>query len=395
MALFKSYHVSMKLRDCHNIEDFRKLAQRRLPSPIFNFIDGGAEDEITLRRNTQSFDYCDLVPSVLAGMNSVDLSTTVLGQKLNMPVILSPTAMQRLYHQDGEKAVARVAEKYGTMYCVSTMSTTSLEEIASSAGGPQLFQLYMHKDKGLTRDLIARCKDAGYHALALTVDTVVSGNRERDYRSGMTTPPTLTLKSLISFAMHPGWTFGYFLGEKFILANVAKYIKQGSDIASSVFDYINTQMDSVISWSDAEMVRKEWGGPFAIKGIMSASDAIKAVEVGASAIILSNHGGRQLDASRTPFEQLQEIVDKVGDRIEIIMDGGIKRGSHILKALALGAHACSGGRFYLYPLAAMGEAGVDRAMEIIRDELFRNMMLMGCKSLGDLDRSKIALRFPA
>ena len=385
----------MNLRSCHNIEDFRSLARKRLPSPIFDFIDGGAEDEFTLKRNTQSFDYCDLVPDVLAGMESVELSTTIMGQKLNLPVLLSPTAMQRLYHQDGEKAVARVAAKYGAMYCVSTMSTTSLEEIASSTQGPKLFQLYMHKDKGLTRDLIARSRQAGYHALALTVDTVVSGNRERDYRSGMTTPPTLTLKSLISFALHPAWTIGYFLGEKFVLANVEQYVKQGSDIASSVFEYINTQMDSCISWSDAEMVRKEWGGPFAIKGIMSVSDARKAVDVGASAIIISNHGGRQLDASRTPLEQLKYIVDEVGGEVEIILDGGIRRGSHILKALALGANACSGGRFYLYPLAAGGESGVEKAMEIIYNELYRNMMLMGCKSLQELDSSKIATRFPS
>lgn len=382
----------MKLKDCCNIEDFRKLAGRRLPSPIFDFIDGGADDEVTLRRNTESFNQVDLIPEILAGMSTVDMSTTVLGQQLKMPLFFSPAAMQRLYHQDGELAVARVAEKFGTLYSVSTMSTTSLEEIAAATGGPKLFQLYMHKDQGLNRDLVTRCKAAGYQALALTVDTIVSGNRERDRRSGMTTPPQLTLKSLMSFAMHPEWSISYVLGARFELANVTRYVKQGSDIASSVLDYINNQMNSSISWSDAESVRKLWDGPFAIKGIISVADARRAVDIGASAIILSNHGGRQLDGSRTPFEQLPEMVDSVGDKIEVILDGGIKRGSHVLKALALGARACCGGRFYLFPLAAGGGQGVEQAMEIIYNEIYRNMMLMGCKSIKELDRSRVAAR---
>lgn len=382
----------MKLKNCCNLEDFRNLARRRLPSPIFDFIDGGADDELTLRRNTESFNQVDLIPDILAGMSTVDMSTTVLGQHLKIPLFFSPAAMQRLYHQDGELAVARVAEKFGTLYCVSTMSTTSLEDIASATGAPKLFQLYMHKDQGLNRDLLKRCKEAGYQALALTVDTVVAGNRERDRRSGMSTPPKLTVRSLLSFALHPEWTISYFLGSRFELANVARYVKQGSDIASSVLDYINSQMNSSISWSDAESIRKEWDGPFAIKGIMSVSDARRAVDIGASAIILSNHGGRQLDGSRTPFEQLTEIVDSVGDKIEVILDGGIKRGSHVIKALALGARACCGGRFFLFPLAAGGEQGVAQAMEIIYNEISRNMMLMGCKSINELDRSRIASR---
>ena len=382
----------MKLKDCCNIEDFRMLAHRRLPAPIFDFIDGGAEDEVTMKRNTESFNEVDLIPHVLAGMTSVDLSVNVLGQKLKMPLILSPTAMQRLYHQDGELAVARIAEKYGTMYCVSTMSTTSLEDIAASSGGPKLFQLYMHRDEGLNRDLLARCRQAGYQALALTVDTITSGNRERDRRSGMTTPPKLTIKSLMSFALHPDWTISYLLGSKFVLANVAQYVKQGSDIASSVLDYINSQMKSDISWEDAETIRKEWEGPFAIKGLMSVEDARRAVDIGASAIIISNHGGRQLDGARTPLEQLSEIVDNVGGKIEVILDGGIKRGSQVVKALALGATACSGGRFFLFPLAAGGEQGVGQAMEIIYNEIYRTMMLMGCKSIKELDRSRVVSR---
>jgi L-lactate dehydrogenase (cytochrome) len=382
----------MRLKNCHNIDDFRKLARQRLPAPIFHYIDGGADDEITLLRNTTSFDTCDLVPDVLTGVRSVDLSTTVFGQKLQFPLLMSPTAMQRLFHHEGERAIARVAERMGTMYGVSTIGTRSIEEMGALTAGPKLFQLYIHKDKGLTRDLINRCRAARFDALALTVDTIVSGNRERDYRTGMTTPPQLTLQSLLSFALHPEWTANYLLREKFEIANVAKYIRQGTDIASSVVDYLNDQIEPCITWADAEAIRKEWGGPFAIKGVMSVADARRAVEIGASAIMISNHGGRQLDGSRAPFDQLQAIVDAVGGEIEIILDGGIRRGTHVLKALAMGATACSGGRMYLYALAGAGEAGVARAMEKLHSEIERDMMLMGCRSLADLDRSKIICR---
>jgi L-lactate dehydrogenase (cytochrome) len=382
----------MRLKNCHNTVDFRKLAKQRLPSPIFHYIDGGADDEVTLRRNTESFESCDLIPDVLTGVDELDLSTEVLGQKLSFPLLMSPTAMQRLFHHEGERAIARVADRMGMMYGVSTIGTRSIEEMGALTKGPKLFQLYIHKDKGLTSDLIGRCAEAGFDALALTVDTIVSGNRERDYRTGMTTPPKLTLKSLLSFALHPEWTANYLCREKFELANVARYIRQGTDIASSVMDYLNDQIEPCITWADAEATRREWGGPFAIKGIMSVADAKRAVDIGATAIMISNHGGRQLDGSRAPFDQLQAIVDAVGGEIEIILDGGVRRGTHVLKALAMGATACSGGRMYLYALAAAGEAGVARAMDILHSEIERDMMLMGCKSIRELDRSKIATR---
>jgi len=382
----------MRLNDCHNNDDFRKLAKRRLPSPIFHYIDGGADDEVTLRRNTDAFETCDLVPSVLTGVETSDLSTTVLGQTLKVPLFFSPTAMQRLFHHEGERAIAKVAERMGTMFGISTIGTRSIEEMGAFTNGPKLFQLYIHRDKGLTRDLIERCKAARFDALALTVDTIVAGNRERDYRTGMTTPPQLTPRSLLSFALHPGWTFNYLLREKFELANVAGYIKQGTDIASSLIDYVNDQLDPCITWADAEEVCGEWGGPFAIKGVMSVDDARRAADIGASAIMVSNHGGRQLDGSRAPFDQLEAIVDAVGDRIEVILDGGIRRGTHVLKALAMGATACSGGRMYLYALAGAGEAGVERAMSKLHAEIERDMMLMGCKSIRELDRTKIIHR---
>ena len=381
----------MRLNNCYKTEDFRKLAKRRLPSPIFHYIDGGADDEVTMRRNSEAFDSCDLVPNVLAGVDSVDLSTEVLGQRLNFPLFMSPTAMQRLFHHEGERALANAAEKLGTMFGLSTIGTRSIEELGASAA-PKLFQIYIHNDQAVTSDLMARCKEAKFNALALTVDTVVAGNRERDYVTGMTTPPTLTLMSLLSFALHMGWSMNYIFRERFDLPNVSRYIKQGSRIESSVINYINAQLKRSISWDDAAQMIEEWGGPFAIKGAISVDDAKRCVDVGASAIMISNHGGRQLDGSRSPFDQLDDIVDAVGGKIEIILDGGVRRGSHVLKALAKGATACSGGRMYLYALAGAGSAGVERAMTLLKDEIERDLILMGCRSLSELKPSMLASR---
>lgn len=381
----------MRLKNCYKTEDFRKLARKRLPSPIFHYIDGGADDEITLRRNTQAFDVCDLVPNVLAGVDNVNLSTEVLGQRLDFPLFMSPTAMQRLFHHDGERAIAKVAEKLGTMFGVSTIGTRSIEELGEFAA-PKLFQIYVHKDPALTSDLISRCKEASFDALALTVDAIVAGNRERDFITGMTTPPKLTPTSLLSFAMHPEWSLNYVLREKFDLPNVSRFIGAGSNVQSSIVDYLDTQMKRSINWDDAARMIEEWGGPFAIKGIMSVDDARRSVEIGASAIIVSNHGGRQLDGSRSPFDQLDRIVDAVGGQIEIILDGGVRRGTHVVKAIAKGATACSGGRMYLYALAAAGSAGVERAMTLLKAEIERDMMLMGCRSLSDLKPSMLASR---
>ena len=382
----------MSLKDCYNIQDFRKLAKKNLPDPIFNYIDGGSDDETTLKRNTESFSKCDLVPNILASVGQPDLSTIVLGQKIDMPLFLSPTAMQRLYHHDGDKASARAAEKFGTFYSMSTMATSSIEEIAKISSGLKLFQLYIHKDQALTDNLIDRCKSSGYNALCLTVDTVVAGNRERDHRTGFTTPPKLTLKSLMSFATHPKWTLNYLTHEKFQLANVAHFTKKGSSIAKGVMEYINEQYDPAMSWKDAEYVVKKWGGPFALKGVMSVQDAKRAVEIGASAIMLSNHGGRQLDGSRSPFDQLPAIADAVGGKIEIIVDGGIRRGTHVLKALSLGATACSFGKAFLYALSAGGQDGVEMLLRRMKDEITRDMILLGCKNIKELNKSKIAYR---
>ena len=382
----------MNLKDCHNVEDFRKLAKKKLPSPIFHYIDGGADDEITLKRNTDSFNKCDLIPNVLTGASDIDLSTTVLGQKIDFPLFLSATAMHRLYHHEGERATARAAETMGTMFGISTMSTTSIEEIGKLTNGPKLFQLYIHKDKGLTDNLIERCKKSGFNSMCLTVDAVVAGNRERDHRTGFSTPPRLTLNSLLSFALHPRWSLNYLFRKKFELSNIIHTTDKGSKIDQSVMNYMNEQFETKMNWSDAEYCVKKWGGPFALKGVMSVEDAKKAIDIGCTAIIISNHGGRQLDGSRTPFDQLTEIVDAVGDKIEVILDSGIRRGTHVLKALALGAKACSFGKGYLFALGAAGQKGVEAALQKMKAEINRDMILMGCKSIKELNKSKIAFR---
>jgi L-lactate dehydrogenase (cytochrome) len=309
-----------------------------------------------------------------------------------MPLFCSPTALQRLFHHDGERAVAKAAEKFGTMFGISSLGTVSVEEIGSTINTPKLFQLYFHKDRGLTNSMIDRCIAANFDVLALTVDTITGGNRERDLRTGFTSPPRLTLNSLLSFALHPRWAIDYFTHEKFELPQLKDYVKEGSNISVSVGDYFSTMLDQSMNWQDAENIRKKWGKQFCLKGIMSVADAKRAVDIGASAIMVSNHGGRQLDGSRSPFDQLAEIVDAVGDRIDVICDGGITRGTHVLKALSVGAKACSGGRFYLYALAAAGQAGVERALSNFCTEIERDMKLMGCRSLSQLSRDNLRWR---
>lgn len=381
-----------KLSDCHNVEDLRLLAKDRLPAPIFHYIDGAADDEVTYRRNTSAFEECDLVPNVLAGVQDVDMSVTVMGQKLDMPLFCSPTALQRLFHHDGERAVAKAAEKFGTLFGVSSLATVSLAEIGALTTSPKLFQFYFHKDRALNAAMVEKAKEAGFHALALTVDTIVGGNRERDLRTGFTTPPKLTLSSLLSFVRHPSWALNFFLREPFELAELKSHIPEGSNISVSVAEYFTNLLDQSMSWEDAADLREKWGGPFCLKGIMSVADAKKAVEIGASAIMISNHGGRQLDGSRTPFDQVAEIADAVGGEIEIIVDGGIRRGTHVLKALAAGATACSGGRMYLYALAAAGQPGVERALGNMRREIERDMKLLGVTKISDITHDMLRYR---
>ena len=379
------------LSKCNNIDDFRKLAKSKLPFPIFHYIDGGADDEITLKRNTESFGDCDLVPNVLRGVENIDLSIKLFNKKIDLPFFLSPTALQRLFHYEGEMAVGQAAESFNTFFGISSLSTVSAEEI-SKLNGPKIFQLYYHKDKGLTKNMIDECKEKKFDALALTVDTITGGNRERDLKTGFTSPPKFTLKSILSYATSPSWTLNYLMRKKFDLPFLSDYVGEGTKFAVSVSDYFSTMLDQSMSWKNAEEVRKYWNGPFCLKGIMSAEDAKKAVKIGASAIMISTHGGRQLDGSRSPFDQLKEILDVVGGKIEVICDGGIRRGTHILKALSLGANACSGGRLYLYALAAAGREGVEKTLQNLQNELIRNMKLLGCKKISDLNPGNIRFR---
>ena len=380
------------LRNCNNFTDLRDLARRRLPSPIFHYIDGAADDEVTYRRNTAAFESCDLVPNVLAGVDQVDLSVEVMGFKLGIPIFCSPTALQRLFHHEGERAVALAAEKYNTLFGVSSLGTVSLKEIGQLISSPKMFQFYFHKDRGLNEAMLDKAKEAKFDVLTLTVDTITGGNRERDLRTGFTSPPRLTPMSLFQFGVKPNWALNFLLREKFELSQLKDHVQQGSNIAISVGEYFSTMLDQDLDWEHASKLRDDWNGKFCLKGIMSARDAKKAVEIGADAIMVSNHGGRQLDGGRSPFDQLDEIVQTVGGQIDIILDGGIQRGTHILKALALGATACSGGRMYLYALAAAGRAGVERALENLRSEVERDMKLMGLKNLQELSPDMLRSR---
>jgi len=382
----------MRLKHCHNFQDFRKLAKKRLPSPIFHYIDGAADDEVTYRRNTTAYDDVDLVPNVLAGVEDVDLSTTIFGKKIDMPLYCAPTALQRLFHHDGERGVAKAAGKYGTMFGVSSLGTVSLEEISAINDTPKMFQFYFHKDRGLNDNMIERAKAAKFDVLALTVDTITGGNRERDLRTGFTSPPKLTPSSLFSFGSKPMWGINYITREKMELPMLQDYVSEGTSTNTSVGEYFSTMLDQSMNWDDAEKLCSQWGGHFALKGIMSVEDAKRAVDIGCTGIMVSNHGGRQLDGSRTPFDQLTEIVDAVGDKIDVICEGGIQRGTHVLKALSIGAKACSGGRLYLYALAAAGQAGVERALGQYRAELERDMKLMGCTSIDQLSRDNLRFR---
>lgn len=374
----------MSVKHCNNIADVRALARRKLPAPMFHYIDGGADDEWSLRHNTEAFDGYQLLPNYLCDVSAIDTRTRVLGCQLELPLFLSPTGMSRLFHHGKEPAVARAAAKHGTLYSLSTMATSSLEDVAAATTGPKMFQVYIFKDRALTRELVQRCKAAGYQALCLTVDTAIAGNRERDRVHGMTMPPTMSLRSLLSFAGAFGWSFNFLRDPDFRLANVAHRVDALGGGAMALIDYVNSQFDRSVTWDDAAWLAAEWGGPFVIKGMSTVADARRALSIGATAAMLSNHGGRQLDGCVAPIDTVAPIRDAVGDALELIVDGGIRRGTHVLKALALGANACSIGRPYLYGLAAGGEAGVDRVLTLFRQEIERGLGLLGCRHVAEV-----------
>ena len=381
----------MRLSHCHNFQDFRLLAKKRLPGPIFNYIDGGADDESTMRRNTDAFSNCDLVPNILRGVTNPDTSVEIMGQKLATPFYCSPTALQRLFHHRGERAVAAAAEKQGTLFGVSSLGTVSLEEISAQTTTPQVYQFYFHKDRGLNEAMMARAKEAGIEVMMLTVDSTTGGNRERDLRTGFSIPMKLNLSGLLQFAIKPMWGINYVTHEKFSLPQLDKHINMDGG-AKSIGDYFSHMLDPSMNWVDVADMVKLWDGQFCLKGVMSVKDARRAVDIGCTGIIISNHGGRQLDGSRSSFDHLEEIVNAVGDDIDVLFDSGVQRGTHVLKALSLGAKAVGVGRLYLYALAAAGQPGVERALGLLQAEIVRDMKLMGCASIKDLSKENLRFR---
>ncbi len=381
----------MGFKDCNNIMDFRRIARRKLPAPVFHYIDGGADDEWTLGRNTSAFDDYELLPSQLSDVSSIKLRTSLFGQDVDWPVMIAPTGASKLFHRDGEPAVVRAADKFGMIYSLSTLGTTTIEDAADAGTCPKMFQIYVFKDRGLTQDFIDRSREKNYVALCLTVDTPLAGNRERDLIYGMSAPPRFKWRSAISYARHPGWLYRALVRKDLDLVNITSS-DAGAKIDSGVVEYINEQFDRSLTWNDVEWLASRWDGPLVIKGVQTVDDCRKAANSGATAVMLSNHGGRQLESAPAPVDCIARVADALHDRLEIICDGGIRRGTHVVKALALGANACSIGRGYLYPLAAGGQAGVERGLELLRAEVDRTMALLGCNDVKKLGTGYVQQR---
>ena len=378
----------MRLSDCYNFHDFRTLARRRLPGPIFHYIDGGADDEVSLRNNSQRFERCHLLPRVLRGAKELDLSVRVMGQKLAVPFYCSPTALQKLFHHDGEEAVAKAAARYGTMFGVSSLGTVSVKALRESYDTPQVYQFYFHKDRGLNKAMMQSARQAGVDVMMLTVDSITGGNRERDLRTGFTIPMRLNLAGISQFALKPAWGINYLLRGGFKLPQLDEHIDMRGNTLS-IARYFSELLDPQLNWQDVEEMIALWQGPFCLKGISCVQDARKAADVGCAGIVLSNHGGRQLDGAISPFDLLAEVVDAVGDKVDVMLDSGVQRGTHVIKALALGAKAVGIGRAYLYPLAAAGYPGVERALRLMKEEIERDLRLMGCGSVSELSREHV------
>ena len=383
--------VERRLKRAASVADLRRIARRRLPGGVFDYIDGAAEDERTLAANEAAFAATEFRPRVLRGIGKVDISSSVLGKPMAYPLALAPTGFTRIADPQGELAVARAAERAGLPYTLSTLSTRSIEEVRSVSDGRLWFQVYAWRDRGIVQEMIERAAAARYEALVLTVDTAVLGRRERDVRRGFSLPPTIGPRTFVDGALHPAWTLAFLKSEPIRFANVLG--RDVGDGASPVklSDYINTQFDPSLSWDDVDWLRSVWDGPIIVKGIQSVEDAVLAAERGVEAVALSNHGGRQLDDAPAPFSLIAPVADAVGGRTEIICDGGVRRGSDIVKAVAAGATACMAGRAYLYALGAAGERGVDRVLSWFGADMARTMALVGVETIPELDRSLLNL----
>lgn len=375
------------LSKCLNIDDLRLAAKRRAHKMAFDYIDGGADDEFTLSRNSGAFKKYDLAFKALAGADEIDTTVELLGEKLSVPFFCSPAAGNRLFHTEGERAVARAAAEAGTIYCLSTLSSVAMEEIAALTDGPKWFQLYVWKDRVLVKEMLDRAKSAGYSALILTVDFPITGNRERDPRNGFTIPPSYGLRQAFDALRAPFWTWDFLTNAPIKYANLS-----ADTPAVSLNRFVAEQLHAGFSWKDAEWLLSEWNGKAIIKGVVRADDAKRAVDLGFNGVSISNHGGRQLDYSPAPLDVLPMIADEIGADAELILDGGVRRGTDVLKALALGAKAVSFARPYLYGLAAGGYAGANRALTIVRDAVQRDMALMGVRSVNEIDSSFLIAR---
>ena len=381
--------VARRLNRAASIGDLRTIARRRLPRGVFDYIDGAAEDERTLAANSDAFARLGFRPRVLRDVSRVDPSTTLLGRRLPLPLVLSPTGFGRIADPQGELAVARSAAKAGLTYTLSTLATRSLEEVAAVSDGPRWFQVYVWRDRGLVEELIRRADAAGYEALVVTVDTAVLGKRERDVRRGFSLPPKIGLGTLVDGALHPAWTWAFVRSEPIKFANVVtREVGDGSD-AVSLAEYVSSQFDPSLSWADLDWMRTIWDGPIVVKGIQTVEDARLAVDAGVDAIALSNHGGRQLDTAPTPLDLVEPVVQAIGDAAPVLCDGGVRRGSDMVKALALGATACMAGRAYLYGLGAGGERGVDKALALIDADVRRTMALVGASTVAEITRDLV------
>ncbi|KAA5831107.1 alpha-hydroxy acid oxidase [Saccharopolyspora hirsuta] len=375
-----------RLSAAHSIADLRTIARLRTPRAVFDYTDGAAEAEISLRRARRAFRDVEFRPSVLRDVSAVDTSASILGKRSELPFSFAPTGFTRMMNHEGEPAVARVAERAGIPYALSTMGTTSVEDLAAAApDARKWFQLYLWKDREASRSLVQRAQEAGYEALILTVDTPVGGARLRDARNGLTIPPELTLKTIVDGAMHPAWWFNLLTTEPLTFASFHHW-------SGTAHDLINAMFDPSLNYADLEWLRELWQGPLLVKGIQNPDDARRVVELGADGVILSNHGGRQLDRAPTMLELLPPVREAVGDRAEILLDTGITSGADIVAAIALGADSCLIGRAYLYGLMAGGQRGVQKAVDILRSEIVRTLQLLGVHAISDLNSTHATLR---